>query len=800
MPFDDRAIAISATFTAEAIQPALAFWAGELGLDYEIRFAGYNTLFQQLLDPGGLFASNRGGINVALARFEDWLSAGIGDQVRRFGEAVRSAAAAFPAPLIVAVCPPSPGRDADFEARLAGLREAVSDLTAGVQLITPGDVQALYPMEEIHDPHGEQLGHLPYTPAYFVALATAIARRIHAMVAPPYKVAALDCDETLWAGICGEDGPQGVVLDPPRRALQEFMAERRRAGLLLALCSKNNEEDVVETFRAHPEMPLRLEDFAARRINWESKGAGLASLAAELDLGLDSFILVDDNPKECTEAQAGAPEALALALPARAEEIPEFLRHVWAFDRAGVTEEDRRRPEVYAQRAERARAACGAASLDEFLNTLELEIRIAPLEAGQLARVAQLTQRTNQMNATLARRSEAEIQALMAKGAECLTVEVKDRFGSYGLTGVVIFGLRESAMTQGVPRSRADEGVRPTGKNAGEDARPRGRPAGRRPALRVDTFLLSCRALGRGVEHRMVARLGEIALERGLETVEIPFVPGQRNRPAALFLESLCAPDAGGVFCLAAGDAAAVKYRPWEPGWQAEAPAPQAGWQAKAPVPQAGWQAKAPVPHADWQAEAPAPQAGWQAEAPVPQADWQAKAPVPQAGWQAEAPVPQADWQAEAPVPQKRIDYARIANQLRDPAAILERIRATTRRAVRAGASEDPPRTPIERDLAELWAALLNLPSVGIHDNFFDLGGHSLLAVQLISRVRQIHGVDLSLEVVYSGDFTVAELANAIELKEIEQAGGDYQDLLRELDGLSDEEARSLLAEERDAS
>ncbi|MGA3099875.1 MAG: HAD-IIIC family phosphatase [Bryobacteraceae bacterium] len=696
MPFDDRAIAISATFTAEAMQPALAFWAGELGLDYEIRFAGYNTLFQQLLDPGGLFASNRGGINVALARFEDWLSAGIGDQVRRFGEAVRTAAAAFPAPLIVAVCPPSPGRDADFEARLAGLREAISELT-GVHLITPRDVQALYPVEEIHDPHGEQLGHLPYTPVYFVALATAIARRIHAIVTPPYKVAALDCDETLWAGICGEDGPHGVVLDPARRALQEFMAERRASGLLLALCSKNNEEDVVETFRAHPEMPLRLEDFAARRINWESKGAGLASLAAELDLGLDSFILVDDNPKECTEAQAGAPEALALALPAPAEEIPEFLRHVWAFDRAGVTEDDQRRPEVYAQRAERARAARAAASLEEFLDTLELEIRIAPLKAADLARVAQLTQRTNQMNATLARRTEPEIQILLAGGAECLTVDVRDRFGSYGLTGVIIFKLEDGA--------------------------------GRKNALRVDTFLLSCRALGRGVEHRMVARLGEIALERGLATVEIPLVAGQRNRPAALFLESLCTPEAGGVFCLSAGDAAAIKYRP---GWQAEASAPQRP--------------------------------------------------------------------AEAPASQRRIDYARIANQLRDPAAILERIRATTRRAVRAGASEDPPRTPIERDLAELWAALLNLPSVGVRDNFFDLGGHSLLAVQLISRVRQIHGVDLSLEVVYSGDFTVAELASAIELKEIEQAGGDYRDLLRELDGLSDEEARSLLAEERDAS
>ena len=344
---------------------------------------------------------------------------------------------------------------------------------------------------------------VPYTPVFFVALATAIARKIHAIATPPFKAIALDCDETLWAGICGEDGPRGVVVDAPRRALQEFMAERRRAGMLLALASKNNEEDVTETFRAHPEMPLRLEDFVARRVNWEPKSANLASIAEELGLGLDSFILVDDNPKECTEAQAGCPEALALPLPARAEEIPEFLKHVWAFDRARVTEEDRRRPELYAQQAERAKAERASASLEEFLASLQLEVGIAPMEPAQLARVAQLTQRTNQMNASCVRRTEAEIQALLASGeAECLTVDVKDRFGSYGLTGVIIF-----------------------------------RCAG--GALVADTFLLSCRVLGRGVEHRMVARLGEIALERGLARVEIPFVAGQRNRPAALFLESL---------------------------------------------------------------------------------------------------------------------------------------------------------------------------------------------------------------------------------------------------------------------
>jgi acyl carrier protein len=150
--------------------------------------------------------------------------------------------------------------------------------------------------------------------------------------------------------------------------------------------------------------------------------------------------------------------------------------------------------------------------------------------------------------------------------------------------------------------------------------------------------------------------------------------------------------------------------------------------------------------------------------------------------------------------PTGRIDYVRIATALRDPRAVLEAIRVSTRRSPSPGASLHQPRTPIEKQLAEMWAALLNVPAVGIHDNFFELGGHSLLAVQLLSRVRQVHGVDLSLEVVYSGEFTVAELAKAIELKEIEQSGADYRELLQELEALSDDEVRELLAREQGAS
>jgi hypothetical protein len=220
----------------------------------------------------------------------------------------------------------------------------------------------------------------------------------------------------------------------------------------------------------------------------------------------------------------------------------------------------------------------------------------------------------------------------------------------------------------------------------------------------------------------MAARLGEIALERGLTRVEIEFQLTQRNRPARLFLDSIGGPS------LATRTAAAIVYKP-----------------------------QATAIHAA-----------------------------------TEAPVHPA-----APAP-RRPDYVKIATRLRTPEDVLAQIEGRFHGRVRHAA--DPPRTPLEHDLTTLWASLLNLPAVGIHDNFFDLGGHSLLAVQLLSRVRQSHGADLSLEIVYSGDFTVAELAKAIELKEMEQAGGDYRAILAELDGLSDEEVRALLEQESDVA
>ncbi|MBI4876494.1 MAG: HAD-IIIC family phosphatase [Acidobacteria bacterium] len=682
------AIAISATFTAEPVEESLRFWIEELGWRDTVRFAPFNQVFQQLLDPTSLLAANADGVNVLLVRLRDWLPAGgaAGDVTRQFAEAVRSAAARWSVPLLVVFCP-EPERDA-----AANLRAELAAVST-VHVVTSEELLKLYPVAEVHDPHSDELGRVPYTPLLFAALGTLLARKINALRMTPFKVCALDCDDTLWRGVCGEDGPEGVTLDAPRQALQEFMLRQHEAGLLLCLASKNNVEEVLETFRVHPEMPLRLQNFVSHRINWDSKGHNLRGLAEEMQLGLDSFVFVDDNPKECREAQAACPEILALALPADEREIPAFLEHVWAFDRLRITEEDRRRAAMYALEMERHRLERQSASLEGFLASLRLEVRIETARPGQFARIAQLTQRTNQMNFTTRRRGESEIREFLRASGECLTVEVEDRFGSYGLTGAVLFAC---------------------------DAE----------ALKIDTFLLSCRVLGRGVEHYVLRHLGRMALDRGLKRVEAPFATSARNRPALLFLENAGGrryqqPREGGqLFAFPAGIAAALEYRPVN-GRPAE-PGPKAA--------------------------------------------------------------------AAAPV---RADYERIARELRTAEAILERIRkrkSSPASAIKAGQA---PGAEIEREIRALWAELLGVATVNANDSFFDLGGHSLMAVELLARVRRRFGADLSLEVVYTGEFTPAALARAVELKEIEQAVvAGYDDLLKEVEGLSDEEVRALLARE----
>ncbi len=278
-------LVVAATFTADPVLQPLRFWLDRLGMAMAAELAPYHQVFQQLLDPASRMSANRRGANVVLVRLEDWTAfrdAGaspslLAEAERAAGDllaGLREAAGRTEVPWIVVLCPSSPAFAAALGgqalASLAVLEDriaAAADALAGVYAVPGRELAELYPVPDPHDAHADRLGHVPYTPTFFTALGTLAVRKLHALRRPPYKVAVVDADNTLWTGVCGEDGPAGVVIDEPRRALQEFLLRQREAGMLLALCSKNEEADVAAVFAAHPDMPLRAR--ALRRLAGE---------------------------------------------------------------------------------------------------------------------------------------------------------------------------------------------------------------------------------------------------------------------------------------------------------------------------------------------------------------------------------------------------------------------------------------------------------------------------------------------------------------------------------------------------
>ncbi len=470
---------------------------------------------QALLERAGLYNLYATRPGVPAERYP-----GLQRSIEELCGALRSYADHSSVPLVLCITPRSPGQLLDQQ--LDEAEAALLSQASKISNICCIRVAERYPVADYYDAQTHRAARMPYTPQCYAAIGTALTRAVHGLKARRYKVIVLDCDNTLWQGVCGEDGADGIEVTEGHRALQEFMIGQMNAGMLLCLCSKNNEADVLEVFERRADMRLQRSHFVSWRLNWEAKSANLRALAAELDLGLDSFIFIDDSPLECAQMRLECPEVLTLELPRAPESFAPFLEHVWAFDRVRATAEDRGRTRMYQQSAERRRYRSQALSLGEFVAGLGLRIDIAPAAEADFARLSQLTQRTNQFNFTTRRRSEAELREFVRRpGARCMSVRVADRFGDYGLVGVLLY---ESAAER----------------------------------YRVDTLLLSCRVLGRGVEHALVAWLGARALEEGKAFVVLGYEATAKNRPALEFIKH----NLGTSLTVPARRLAAVKYDP----------------------------------------------------------------------------------------------------------------------------------------------------------------------------------------------------------------------------------------------
>jgi FkbH-like protein len=358
--------------------------------------------------------------------------------------------------------------------------------------------------DAFYDPRQYCWTRQPFSNAGLVRLAQIIVAGLRAVIFGPKKVVAVDLDNTLWGGVVGETGPLNIEIgDSPAgqafRAFQQHLKDLSRHGCLLAVCSKNNPTDAREPFEQNSDMVLSLDDFAAFEAGWDPKTVMLDRIAQQLRLGLDSFVFVDDNPAEREAIRQALPQVEVVDLP---EEPAEFVRALQAggwFESVELTDEDRSRSRQYVAEQQRSSAMAAFNSIDGYLESLEMVADCRPLAEVDLDRVVQLIGKTNQFNLTTRRHSIDDVRAMLAMpNAIALILRLRDRFGDYGLISVLI----------GVP----DPDDQPS-------------------TLLIDTWLMSCRAIGRTVEQFQFNELVAAARQQGYERLVGKYIPTPKNVP-----------------------------------------------------------------------------------------------------------------------------------------------------------------------------------------------------------------------------------------------------------------------------
>lgn len=505
-------VSIASTFTAEPVSAALKLWSRAFGIAADVSFAGFNQIERSLLSPdeGGFRSADRG-MRVVLVRPEDLLAANGADRSDDLLKAIRTFGAHSAATLIVSTLPPVVSAFSALERTTVDAARhhwltALSELQHVELLDFSGIIECLG-VAASRETGMEVVARSPYSAAVFRELGIELSRFVRRAHRPAAKVLALDADNTLWGGIVGEDGPDALRMSDDGsgrsfRMFQQWIKRQKENGVLLVLVSRNERADVIDVLQSHPDMLLREEDFAATRINWEPKSSNLNELAAELNLGLDSFVFVDDDPANRAEVTENAPEVTVIPLPDDPALYTETLSALWCFDRGISTNEDRNRTRMQRQQSDREQLKSRVSDTHDWLKSLELTVELNIADERDLPRVAQLAQKTNQFNLSLKRHTFDEVRDFAADH-DVITVRASDRFGDYGLIGAVITCRHP-----------------PTG------------------TLTIDTFLLSCRAMGRGIEQFMLSEIVELAIGSECRRIQAPFEVGPRNVPIRDFFAS----------------------------------------------------------------------------------------------------------------------------------------------------------------------------------------------------------------------------------------------------------------------
>jgi len=321
------------------------------------------------------------------------------------------------------------------------------------------------------------------------------------------KCLVLDLDNTLWGNIIGEDGIEGIKIGPypEGRSFVEFQKVIKALsenGIILAINSKNNQKDAMKAINEHPHMILREKDFSCIKINWNDKISNMREIAKDLNIGLDSIVFFDDDPINRELLRMGIPEINTIELPKDPSSYAQILRNLNDFNILKITKDDVQRKIIYSQEQNRQKLESSTKNLNEYLKKLDIKIKIKLDNEFSISRISQLILKTNQFNLTTKRYQEEEIKEFVEDKTMIVGCsEVDDKFGENGITNVFIIKIKSNEWI-------------------------------------IDTFLLSCRIMGRGIEEGIIGKILEIAKNKGIKKITATFIPTEKNKPAENFLKN----------------------------------------------------------------------------------------------------------------------------------------------------------------------------------------------------------------------------------------------------------------------
>ncbi len=397
-----------------------------------------------------------------------------------------------------------------------GFNKMLEDLNRGLtDSFTNSDTVYVYDFNGFVSRYGEEnifdykqflFGDMKISLDYIPYLANDLVGYIIGHLGLSKKCIVLDLDNTLWGGIVGEDGFNGIRLglEPPGNAYLEFqrvLLSLYQRGIILAINSKNNYDDALKVIKDHPYMVLREEHFASMKINWNDKVSNMKEIANELNIGTDSMVFFDDDPVNREYMRLNMPQILTVDLPRDPSQYAQTIKKMNEFSVLNITNEDAQRGKMYLEQRKRNDLEKSAPNLESFLTNLALKLLIKNANEFTIPRISQLTLKTNQFNLTTKRYQESDIKKFSEDNKYLVgCVQVEDKFGDNGITGVFI-----------VHKENPKEWF-------------------------IDTFLLSCRVMGREVEKGMLGHIINKAKQNGVELIKAKFIPSQKNKPIEDFL------------------------------------------------------------------------------------------------------------------------------------------------------------------------------------------------------------------------------------------------------------------------